>query len=179
MGTFLLLDLFIHEDRNDVAATVISRTTFPGWGFLVKQRQVTTWPETWSGWGSQIIQVVGTAGAWFYEGLAGIRPDPTAPGFKKIIIKPAVVGDLRWVRAHFDSPYGRIVSNWQRDGNKLVLEVTVPDNTTATIFIPASDAGLVTESGRPLGSADAVKFLRIEDGRVVAELGGGRINSLR
>ena len=66
----------------------------------------------------------------------GIVANPVGPGFKKIIIKPAIVGDLTWVKAHHDSPYGRIVSNWQRDGRRLTMDITIPANTTATVFVP-------------------------------------------
>ena len=94
-----MLDLLNHENRNDLVASMMNQTTYPGWGFLLNERKVTTWPETWSGWGSQIIQVVGSPGAWFYEGLAGIRPDPVrARASKRSFIKPAIVGDLTWVK---------------------------------------------------------------------------------
>ena len=173
LGSYQLLDLLTRENRSDLVATIMSQTTYPGWGFLVEKRKVTTWPETWTGWGSQIIQVVGTPGAWFYEGLAGIRPDPAAPGFKKIIIKPAIVGDLTWVKAHYDSPYGRIVSNWKREGDKLTMEVTIPANTTATVFVPAKDATGVTESGKPAAESNGVKFLRMENSAAVYAVDSG------
>ena len=172
-GSFMLLDLLTRENRPDLVALMMNQTTFPGWGYLLKERHVTSWPETWSGWGSQIIQVVGTPGAWFYEGLAGIQPDPTAPGFKKIIIKPAVVGDVTWVKCHHDSPYGRIVSNWKREGQKLTMEVTIPPNTTATVHVPAKDATGVTESNKPAAEADGVKFLRMEANAAVYAVGSG------
>jgi alpha-L-rhamnosidase len=124
---------------------------------------------------------------WFYAGLAGIQADPAAPGWKKFIIKPAVVGDLTWVRAHYDSPYGRIVSHWKRDpstslrAGKLTMDVTIPPNSTATIYVPAKDAAGVTESGVKIGEARApalsnvegVKFLRMENGAAVYEVGSG------
>ena len=172
-GSFMLLDLLTRENRPDLVALMMNQTTFPGWGYLLKERHVTSWPETWSGWGSQIIQVVGTPGAWFYEGLAGIQPDPTAPGFKKIIIKPAVVGDVTWVKCHHDSPYGRIVSNWKREGQKLTMEVTIPPNTIATVHVPAKDATGVTESNKPAAEADGVKFLRMEANAAVYAVGSG------
>lgn len=172
-GSFMLLDLLNKENRSDLASLIIGQETYPGWGFLAKERKVTTWPETWSGWGSQIIQVVGTPGAWFYEGLAGIRPDPTAPGFKKIMIKPAIVGDLTWVNTHFDSPFGRIVSNWKKDGKLLKMEVTIPANTTATIYVPTQHAGNVTESGKPTAQAEGVKFFRMENNAAVYAIGSG------
>ena len=172
-GSFMLLDLLIKENRSDLAALIMGQDTYPGWGYLVKERKVTTWPETWSGWGSQIIQVVGTPGAWFYQGLAGIRPDESGPGFKKIIVKPAVVGDLTWVKCGYDSIHGRIVSNWKREGGKLTMEITIPANTTATVHVPARDAAGVTESGKPADKAEGVKFMRMENGAAIYEVGCG------
>jgi alpha-L-rhamnosidase len=110
---------------------------------------------------------------WFYAGLAGIQADPAAPGWKKFIIKPAVVGDLTWVKAHYDSPYGRIVSNWKREGEKLTMDVTIPPNSTATIYVPAKDAASITESGKPATKAVGVKFLRMENGAAVYAVGSG------
>jgi alpha-L-rhamnosidase len=81
----------------------------------------------------------GNLDAWFYQTLAGIRP--AAPGFKKIHIQPAIVGDLTWVKGHFDSPYGRIVSDWKIEGNRLTMDVTIPTNTTATIVVPGKGGG--------------------------------------
>ena len=172
-GTFMLLDLLIRENRSDLAALIISQTTFPGWGFLIRERGVTTWPETWSGWGSQIIQVVGTPGAWFYEGLAGIRPDPHHPGFKQFLVRPAVVDPVDWVQCSYESPHGRIASNWKRQSGKLQMEVTVPANTAATVYVPAADFASVTESGKDLARAEGVKRLRQESGCVVCEIGAG------
>jgi hypothetical protein len=84
-----------------------------------------------------------------------------------------MVGDLTWVKAHHDSPYGRIVSNWKLEAGKLTMEVTVPPNSTATIFVPAKDAASVTESGKPATKAVGVKFLRMENGAAVYAVGSG------
>lgn len=172
-GTFMLLDLLTTEDRNDLVALIMNQTTFPGWGFLIKERNVTTWPETWSGWGSQVIQVVGTPGIWFYEGLAGIRPDPDEPGFKQFTIRPGIVNSVDWVECSYQSPYGEIVSNWRCEAGKLEMDVTVPANTTATVHVPASDNASVTESGTIAARAEGVEFLQMENGRAVFAVGAG------
>jgi alpha-L-rhamnosidase len=109
-----------------------------------------------------------------YQGLAGIRPDESGPGFKKIIIRPAIVGDLTWVKCSYDSIHGRIVSNWKREGQKLTMDVTVPANTTATVYVPANDAGGVTESGKPAAKAECVEFLRMEGAAAVFAVGAGQ-----
>jgi alpha-L-rhamnosidase len=115
----------------------------------------------------------GNADAWLYQTLAGINYDKANPGFKRIIIRPRMLGDLQWVKAHHDSPYGRIVSNWKREGDKLAMEVTIPANTTATVHVPASDSAAVTEGGQLVGKVKSVKFLRMEDGAAVFEVGSG------
>ena len=147
---------------------------------MLEQGATTLW-EQWNGHWSRIHSCFTSPDNWLYQGPAGIQADPAAPGFKKVIIKPAIVGDLTWVKAHHDSPFGRIVSNWKKDGRMLTMDVTVPANTTATVHVPAKDANLVTESGArivdakasALSNVEGVKFLRVENGSAVYAVGSG------
>jgi alpha-L-rhamnosidase len=173
LGTYFLFQYLQDSGRNDLAYTMATQKDFPGWGCLLSQG-ATTFGEQWDGYWSQIHSCYVGIGSWFYQGLAGIRPDEAGPGFKKIIIKPAVVGDLTWVKCSYDSIHGRIVSNWKREGDQLTMEVTIPTNTTATVYVPAKDAAGVTESGKPAAKADGVKFLRMENGAAVYEAGAGQ-----
>lgn len=173
LGTFILLDLLIKENRNDLIALIMGQTTYPSWGYLIKELGLKTWPETWSGWGSHVILVTATPGSWFFEGLGGILPDPAQPGFKHFMVRPGIVGGVDWVKCGYRSPYGKIVSNWRREGDKLTMEVTIPANSTATVFVAAKDAASVTESGKPASQADGVKFERMEERMAVYEVGSG------
>jgi alpha-L-rhamnosidase len=57
LGTFIMLDLLIQENRNDLVDLIMGQTTYPGWGYLIKELGLKTWPETWSGWpASALIQ---------------------------------------------------------------------------------------------------------------------------
>jgi alpha-L-rhamnosidase len=53
------------------------------------------------------------------------------------------------------------------------MDVTVPPNTTATIFVTAKDAASVTESGKPATKAVGLKFLRMENNAAVYAIGSG------
>ena len=110
---------------------------------------------------------------WFYRGLAGISCDPAGPGFKKIILKPQIVGDLGGADVTYDSPYGRIAVKWTRADGIILLDVAIPANTTAMVHVPAKDAAAVTESGQPAGRAAGVKFLRMADAAAVLEVQSG------
>lgn len=143
IGMQWLMQTLTDIGRPDVAWTIATQTTRPSWGYMLSKGATTIW-ERWDydtrgpGMNSEaLLMQAGNVDAWFYQTLAGIRP--ALPGFKKILIAPSVVGDLTWVKAHFDSPYGRIVSNWKIEGNQLTLDVTIPPNTTATIVMPGKN----------------------------------------
>jgi alpha-L-rhamnosidase len=83
---------------------------------------------------------------------------------KKFIIKPSIIGDLNWVACWHDSNFGRIDSNWKRDDHQWTMDVTMPANTTATVYVPTSEIASVNESGKPVSRAEGVKFPPHEEG---------------
>jgi alpha-L-rhamnosidase len=190
IGMQWLMQVLSDIGRPDVAWTIVTQTTRPSWGYMMGRGATTIW-ERWDcdtrdpGMNSEALLIqAGNLDAWFYQTLAGINYDREQPGFNHIIIKPQFMGDplsqgssgvadLTWVKCHHDSIHGRIVSNWKRAGDKLTMEVTIPANTTATVYVPAKDAVGVTESGKPANKAKGVKFLRMEDNAAVYAVGSG------
>lgn len=180
IGMQWLMQTLTEVGRADVAWTIATQTTRPSWGYMLSKGATTIW-ERWDmdtrdpGMNSEALLIqAGNLDAWFYQTLAGINDDPQRPGFKHIIIRPRPVGDLHWVKAHFDSGYGRIVSNWKRIGDELAMEVTIPANTTATIYVPARAAEAVTESGKPAAKSAGVRFVKMEEGQAVFEVAAGK-----
>jgi hypothetical protein len=174
VGYRYLLRALADAGRSDVIFEMNSQTNKPGYGIQLA-RGATSLTEAWDAnpSSSQNHFMLGQINEWFYHDLAGIQCDPTGPGFKKIIIKPAIVGDLTWVTAHYDSIHGRISSKWQREGNKLTMDMTIPANTQATVYVPAKDTASVTESGKPAGKVEEVKFLRRENNNDIYALDSG------
>jgi hypothetical protein len=175
VGYRYLLQALAEGDRSDVIFAINNQSEKPGYGYQLKQG-ATSLTEAWdAGRGSsQNHFMLGQITEWFYRDLAGIRCDLAGPGFKRIVIKPAVVGDLTWVMAVYDSVRGRVVSEWRRQGGRLALNVTIPPNTTATVFVPAGQAGQPTEGGLPAQRSAGVTFLRQEADRAVFEVGSGQ-----
>ena len=173
LGTYFVLKHLTAHDGNDLIYEMANKKTFPGWGHMIQKGATTIW-EQWHGEDSQIHSCYLSIGAWFIQGLGGIRPDESSPGFKHCFIKPAVVGDLSFVRAKYRSIRGTIASHWQVEDGRLSLEVTLPANTTATVFVPTKDATQVTESSKPAAQAAGVKLLRTEGNRAVYMIESGR-----
>jgi len=175
VGYRYLLRALAEGGRSDVIFDMNNQSDKPGYGYQLKQG-ATSLTEAWNArrGSSQDHFMLGQIQEWFYRDLAGIGPDPTGPGFKKIIINPQPVGDLTWVKASYDSIRGRIVSDWKRDSDRFTLDVTIPANTTATVYVPANSAEAVTESGRPAASSNGVVLLWFENGRAVFAVESGK-----
>ncbi len=172
LGTYFLIQYLQATGRNDLLYTIYNQETYPSWGYMLSQGATTFW-EQWNGYFSQIHSCFASPDGWFYQGLAGIRPDPSAPGFKKIVIKPAIVGDLTWVKCGYDSMHGRIESDWRREGDRLTMDIKIPANTTATVYVPTQDASKVLESGEPANKVKSVTFVKSENGAAIYQVGSG------
>jgi alpha-L-rhamnosidase len=179
LGGQWLMQLLSDSGHSATAYRLASQRTYPSWGYMVTHGATTIW-ELWNGDtadpamnSGNHLMMVGDLIAWCYENLAGIRPDRAQPAFKHIIMRPTPVGDLTYVKASYNSPYGTIASDWKIAGGRFIWNVTVAPNTFATVYVPAKDRAAVTEGGNPADAAQGVKYLRSEDGAVVYEIGSG------
>jgi alpha-L-rhamnosidase len=174
-GTKFMLNALTELNHADVAYQIVNQRTFPGWGYMLENGATTLW-EHWEfsdNTYSHNHPMFGSVSEWFYKGLAGINPAPEAVGFDQIIIKPQPVNGLDWARASYDSVHGKMISEWQRTGDRFHLHVRVPVGAAATVFLPAHTLEQVTEGGKPLARAPGVQILRSEAGRRVIAIGSG------
>ena len=172
LGAKCLLNALSANGRADTAFRVVSREDYPGWGYMLSSGATTLW-EDWSGTRSLDHVALSDVSAWFYQSLAGIRPDPSAPGFKHFTIQPEIIRDLRWVSAESDTVRGPVKVRWSNNTAKLALSIEIPANSSATVWIPAARQSEVLEGGKPASSAEGVKYLLTSGKRVAFEVGSG------
>ena len=176
IGAQWLMRTLSENGRADLALKIATQTTYPGWGYMIEKGATTIW-ELWNGdtadpamnSGNHVMQI-GDLGVWLYEYLAGIRADPEQPGFKHAIIRPYPVEGLTFVKASHKSLYGAVSGHWKKENGHFLLDVSVPANTTATVYLPGSGA---TESGQPAEKAKGVHFVRDEHGMAVYDVESG------
>jgi len=172
LGGAYTLSTLMGEGRSDLIYGMVTERTWPGWGYMIDEGATTLW-EHWLPGDSSVHNSFLAIGEWFLAGLAGIRPDCAVPGFHRIRLCPQPVPGLEWARATVRSPYGRITSGWKVDGERLVLEIGVPPNTTAMVRLPGDRVDGVREDGRPVTEAAGVRVLRAEQGDVELEATSG------
>jgi alpha-L-rhamnosidase len=182
LGTYPLLTALSDSGHHDLAVRLFQSRQFPSWGYEVENGANTVW-ERWNsytkdkgffnpGMNSFSHYAFGAVSEWMFRRLAGIDG---FPGFRRVIIRPGPptpgsnpdVEPIRWVNAEYRSIRGTIKVRWKREAQAFTLEVTIPANVDAVVYLPAKEAGEVTEGGRP------VKVGHFADGRAEVHVESG------
>jgi len=187
-GTTCMIDALTDCGYGDVMYKVTATTTYPGWGYMVEQGATTIW-ESWGRSNAADSMIMwATIDEFFYNDLAGIRgpdyhgPGYMAPGFKEIEIKPHVLGDLTSASASIKTVRGMISSSWEKDGNSLTLEVSIPVNSRAKVSVPKiglenviiSESGkIIWKDGSYLGGVEGIKDGSESADHVTFDVGSG------
>jgi len=126
-----------------------NRDDVPGYGYQLK-KGATSLTESWPALEnvSNNHLMLGHIMEWFYSGLAGIGQEGNSIAFGHVRIRPQPVGDIHQAKADFHSPYGWISSAWERENNKFSMQVKIPVNAEATIYVPAIVKGNIYINGK-------------------------------
>lgn len=169
--------------HNDVACRLLLNQTFPSWFYMIENDATTIW-ERWDGYvkgrgfqdpGMNSLNhwAFGAVGEWVWRNIVGINPDESRPGYQHFVIEPRPCGDLTWAKGSYHSIRGLIRSEWRLEAGSLKLDVQIPPNTTATVFIPTQAGAGIKESGQPAAQAEGVRLRGTEEGAAIFEVQSG------
>lgn len=158
---YLLQTLASHRE-SALANKMIHQQDYPGWKTLTKGG---VFQERWSGAGAQMPSCGGAVGAWLFQSVLGIQPDPEHPGFKQFILSPQPdkTTGLLSASGYYDSPYGRISIIWKYLGNRFTATIEIPANTSVKLYIPSDFPSSTKESGRSLARDKNIRLMGFEN----------------
>jgi len=183
LGTPLLANVLDQSGHIDLLFEILFNETYPSWFYSINQGATTMW-ERWDGYthdrGFARNQLsfnhyaYGAIGQWMYERIAGISP--MKPGYKKIRIAPLPGGPLTSAKGEYDSPYGKIKSQWELQDNEFNLNVTIPPNTTAQVVIPVMENKHIVVDDENITGRKDIEILSIDDNYMTIGIIPGRYN---
>lgn len=183
LGTPYLCHVLSRYGYIDVAYQLLLQETYPSWLYPVKMGATTIW-ERWDGikpdstfqtpgMNSFNHYAYGAIGDWMYRTIAGINPDPDAPGYKRIVIAPHPGGNLSYAKASIETMYGTVASGWTIKDGMMTVDVTVPPNATATVVLPGAAGKQVNEGKTPLERVKGVRAVTSQGEDASFSLGSG------
>jgi len=165
----------LHEgNASQLIYEMNNRDDVAGYGFQIK-KGATALTESWQALKdvSNNHLMLGHIMQWFYNGLLGINQADSSVGYKRIVIKPEIVGDVHFAKGSYETMYGTIVSDWKKENGAFLLHVVIPGNTTATVYLPATAQSSIYESNQLLSKQKDIKILGNGNGRTAVNIGSG------
>ncbi|MBI2275685.1 MAG: family 78 glycoside hydrolase catalytic domain [Bacteroidetes bacterium] len=184
LGTPYLCHVLTRFGYTDLAYSLLLQEKYPSWLYPVKMGATTIW-ERWDGikpdgtfqvpsMNSYNHYAYGAIGDWMYRVMVGLDTYEDGTGYKHSKIEPHIGGGFTHASASLQTYYGKLSNSWRVTGDQLLMEVEVPANTIATVFVPAKSADDITESGAPLTQSKDIKLLETKEGSVRLSLGSGK-----
>ena len=184
LGTPYLCNVLTRFGYSDIAYKLLLQETYPSWLYPVKMGATTIW-ERWDGQKpDSTFQSVGmnsfnhysygAIGDWMYRQMVGIDTYEDGVGYKHIKIQPHIGGGFTNASASLQTYYGIVSSGWKVENDKIIIDIDIPANTNATVFVPATAIEAVTDGGIPISKITDYKVVEWKEGYVKVEMGSGK-----
>lgn len=188
LGAKPLLPALSATGHQDLAYDLFLSKEFPSWGFEVENGSTTIW-ERWDSFTNEDgfkynaamnsfnHYAFGAICEWMFGNAAGIQP--AKEGYEHFNIRPEIdpksgKDRINSLKAVYHSIHGNIESSWKKNGNSLVMQVEVPVNTTASIYVPAKSKDQVLINGKKASSLTDIKTENLNEGYAVFLVGSGK-----
>jgi alpha-L-rhamnosidase len=179
VGVQWLMRTLTENGMEEIAYKLATNTSYPSWGYMVENDATTIW-ELWNAntaapqMNSQNhVMMLGDLIIWNYENLAGIKTSPIKTGFKEIIMDPIMPDDLDFVKASYESVYGKIISHWIKTDSTITWNIEIPANTSAKVYLPTQDKNAINESDKNIGDVVGINSISVVNNKLLLELGSG------
>ena len=183
LGTPYLLHVLGATGHFGDAFALLTQRTYPSWLYPITRGATTMW-ERWDGirpdssfedpgMNSFNHYAFGAVGDWMYQNIGGIDVDPAGPGYRRSRIAPRPGAGLTSASASLETAYGTLQSAWRLEGQRFVLDVTVPANTSAEVTLWDARLDAVREGGFPVNARDGVRAAYQRGNNVIVDVGSG------
>ncbi len=169
---------------NDIAYKVYQQKDYPSWGYSIENGSTSIW-ERWNSYTKNDSEnsnlnanmnsfshyAFGSVAEWMFLHAVGI--DSEDSGYRNIIIRPAISKEMDFIKGSYESINGVISSAWNWKGNRLNMDIKIPANTKAKVYIPTSKASAIIENNKPISKNPEIKVLNTNESETIIEIGSG------
>lgn len=184
LGTPYLCHVLSRFGYTNIGYKLLLQEDYPSWLYPVKMGATTIW-ERWDGikedstfqtpgMNSFNHYSYGAIGDWMYRTVVGLDTYTDGAGYKHIKVMPHTGEGLSNASASLQTYYGELSSGWKIENGVFTMDVEIPANTTASIFVPAATADAVTENGVALSSVKDITVAGNNEGYIEIKAGSGK-----
>ncbi|MGN1095379.1 MAG: family 78 glycoside hydrolase catalytic domain, partial [Eubacteriales bacterium] len=166
LGCKFVMHTLGREGHGDIGTRMVAQKTFPGVAEWISRGATTMW-ECWNGGGSHNHHMFSDLSSFMYKYIAGISPDENEPGFRHVILRPALDSGLSFAKATHESMNGKVGFYWEKKDENVHFDIEIPFGSYATLYLPERFAGKIKENGvtLPYETEGAKAVFRISSGK--------------
>jgi len=175
IGFHYVVDALTHGGQSHLLFDINNRDDVPGYGYQLK-KGATTLTESWAALEevSNNHLMLGHLMEWLYQGIGGINQAENSTGYKEIVIRPEIVGNLTSANTSFRSPYGEISTEWEKTDDSFTLKTEIPANTSATVYLPFEGKVTINGQNPNIAPVPGVTGTENKDGKIICNIGSGK-----
>ena len=136
VGIPVLTEWSVKTESVDLMYSMLKKKDYPGYLYMIENGATTTW-EHWNGDRSRIHNCYNGIGTWFYQAVGGIRSAENVPAYRRVLIQPQIPKGITWAKTFKETPYGKLVVNWELKEKVMELDVEIPVGSEAGVVIPS------------------------------------------
>jgi alpha-L-rhamnosidase len=133
LGLQVLTEWSIVNNQPEFMYGMLKKRDYPGYLDMLRHGATATW-EHWNAERSHIHNCYNGIGTWFYQAVGGVRPDPAAPGYRRVIVSPQIPEGITWAEVTKETPFGTLVVKWEKSEGTIRFDITVPVGSTAELL---------------------------------------------
>ena len=161
IGTPILCPVLTENGMGDLAFKLLLNTEYPGWLHEISLGATTIW-ERWNsvlddgsvsstGMNSLNHYSYGSVVEWIIRYAAGINPDFSVPGFRKVDFVPMLNWKLGFADASYNSPAGEYHLSWKiLDPTHVEIRAGVPFGCSAELTLPKAGPSAYENKENPI-----------------------------
>jgi alpha-L-rhamnosidase len=175
IGFHYLVETLAKNGKSQLLFDMNARNDVPGYGFQLA-KGATSLTESWMAneISSNNHLMLGHLMEWLYSGIGGISQTETSVGFKEIVIKPEMVGDILFANTSFNTPYGMVKCDWEKQKYFTIISIEIPANSSAMVYLPVNESSKILEGGSPLEKISDIQVLKKGNGKLICRIGSGK-----
>jgi len=186
IGTAAINEALSKNGYDATAYQLLLNDQYPSWLYPIVNGATTIWERLNSytvenGFGGNNSMnsfnhySFGAIGAWMQNYSLGIQREPKEVAFKAIVLKPTPDpnNQLKWAEGHYDSMHGTIKSKWELKEDHTLYSISIPANTTATVYLKANSINDIRESGKKLKKSTTIELLDRDSERISFKIRSG------
>lgn len=135
LGLHVLFHVLSEFGQSELAYHMITKKDYPSYAHLIEQGETTiveAFQPDGKECGSHNHHFLGDISRWFIKCIAGLN----IVDCKTVEIKPNFIEKLDNAYAFYDLPTGRVSVRWERENDKIKLDVHCDDGIKCTIKLP-------------------------------------------